>query len=656
MYFSRLFSAKQGLGRFPPSKPSENQLEDIDKMPKEKDRPSKDLEGPAGAARQRSLSKSKPKEASRTTAEKASVRRGSVVRSSRRASSAAGQATSPRLTRSQTSRAISQAIAPTPGPMRGATSKPGPSSSSTQGATSGASSSRGPGPTSSSAQAAIPGASSSRRPGPSSSSAQAATPGASSSRRPGPSSIFTGGAILGPSSSRRPGPSTSSARGATPGPSSSRGPGPSSSSARGAIPGVSSSRGPGTTSSTARGALPGPSSSQVSTPRPNRPIIAWLPRDPILAQFKHHQLVTYGALEHPDAVYPPMMETPLHPIFNRHLFGSISDGYWSLIQPALKLATKLITNSAAMPFWHAILCGPLMRLPDDPLPHPPPSSLFSRLPASEKNPTRAKGDAAGALTGEQVVATLSTLGLYRDMIEWRFCELPGWICGQSQRSMKAHPLGGNGCNVKLNFRYLAALEPSDIHTYTDHSGVTLPPTRYGPRTPSRMLRISFALAITLCHELAHAIWMGRSGPLFPYGAGTPPHSHPLQPSPLPPCEYEPYFEDDKLTELGYAWEQTAFGGRIYSFSNDFSCQFGIYFERWPPGADASLEWGAALASICRGPPDRAHTTHWLVPMTHVRALFTNSFWEEDLMRHGSNGLKYPRTLGIQGNVQVTYNH
>ncbi|KAI9747458.1 MAG: hypothetical protein M4579_007461 [Chaenotheca gracillima] len=630
-------------------------------MPKEKERPSKGLEGPAGAARQRSLSKSKPKEASRTTAETASVRRGSVVKSSRRASSAAGQ----------TSRATAQATAPTPGPVRGAASKTDTSSSSARGAVPGASSSRGPDPNTTSVRDASLRASSSRGPDPNTTSVRDASLRASSSRGPDPKTTSVRGASLrasssrgldpnttsargaGPaaSSSRGLDPSTSSARGATPTASSSRGLDPNTTSVRGATPGASSSRRPDPGSSSARSAPPGASSSQDPNPRPDRRLTQI---DPVLAKFDPHQLQAEGYLEDRNVVYPPILETPIHPIFYRHRFINASDTDWDLIQPALKLATKMITNPVAMTFWHALLCGSTMRLPDHPAPHPPPSFLISRLPASETNPTRAKGDKARHLTREEAVATMDALGLYRNLIQWSFGDLTALRAyGITNRAMRAaHPLGGNGSNVQLNHLFLDALDTTGLHVFRVPSGAILPRTEFGPRTPSQLLRISFKLANTICHELAHAVWKGRCPFVSNLVGG--PQSHPLQPPPILQGEFEPYFEDDRLSELGHAWEQTIFGGRVCPFLNDLSCRWGFWFERWPEGANSLYAANPRLGSFSRGPPDRENSTYWLIPMTYVRALFSNKFWDEDLPRHGSNGLKIPRTLGVRAGVQVRY--
>ena len=199
------------------------------------------------------------------------------------------------------------------------------------------------------------------------------------------------------------------------------------------------------------------------------------------------------------------------------------------------------------------------------------------------------------------------------------------------------------------------------------------------------------LAVTLVHELAHAVYMCRfpspppvldNDPLLgttpqvrgpatdenPTPAASPPFRqdhmvshkeislpngkpfpHPLpsrattsrRPCPRPPLlhkayeEHEPFYSVHRKPELGHAWETTVFGsGKILSLASCDDFRIGLGWQRWP-GADdfyVNNERGD-IVPLCRRNPDGRPwgapkwETVYVVSDAWAWKWFLSSFWE-----------------------------
>lgn len=110
-------------------------------------------------------------------------------------------------------------------------------------------------------------------------------------------------------------------------------------------------------------------------------------------------------------------------------------------------------------------------------------------------------------------------------------------------------------------------------------------------TRAQTLRTAYMLAVTILHELAHAVYMCRfpakltaleSGQVIPDLSATNPDIE----------EYEPFYSDRRKAELDHAWETSifrclpsGFGGQILSLASSPSCHAGLAWQCWPSASD-----------------------------------------------------------------------
>ena len=135
-----------------------------------------------------------------------------------------------------------------------------------------------------------------------------------------------------------------------------------------------------------------------------------------------------------------------------------------------------------------------------------------------------------------------------------------------------------------------------------------------------MLRLHFWIAITLCHELIHAINHATSD------------------------NREPFYGNQNYAELGYAWENAVFGGRVLA-PRRFDGHFPFTMVKWPSLAltpdDDSDETTRGYA--------KGSATYYYVPMDHMARIQQQETWDA----YGSpdraplDTLHIPKRVGVQ---------
>ena len=130
---------------------------------------------------------------------------------------------------------------------------------------------------------------------------------------------------------------------------------------------------------------------------------------------------------------------------------------------------------------------------------------------------------------------------------------------------------------------------------------------------------SFSLAITLCHELAHAVAHARFGNYD---------------------DLAPGFEDQHFSEDGFDWENCIFGGCIQKAG----------------GVLTLIEWPSPelfedyMRHVCGGgmfvqsAPKSEVQLKFRVPTSHVGSLFDKTFWQN---LSTADGLKVPKLMGYR---------
>lgn len=313
---------------------------------------------------------------------------------------------------------------------------------------------------------------------------------------------------------------------------------------------------------------------------------------------------------------------PIHPLFSPLLTLSSSV---PLLLPPLRLGTRFLTSRHVLPFFHTLMFSPLTILPAEsqyyntPIYHLP-ESPYSRDPNGLPEPLR-------MLTMQTLLALVTHIDIQispdpRLTTRWAYTErsyppshsrskgryrnlrqvfeMPCDISHlhhqtifhrqdnprhrppltHSQTHLLTHAFTGTNAQINLSPTFLTLLHP---HTYS---------STHAQSDPTIQRRGMFLLAITLLHELAHAVYMVRiPPPTFPLP--TSPHQSPTQTpegfqahfksqahdetqtDPKIP-EYEPFYATDRKPELGHALESTLFSSStITSLANDTRFRLGL---------------------------------------------------------------------------------
>lgn len=148
------------------------------------------------------------------------------------------------------------------------------------------------------------------------------------------------------------------------------------------------------------------------------------------------------------------------------------------------------------------------------------------------------------------------------------------------------------------------------------------------------LRTRMHMAMIVCHEFTHALhnatWEREDDEWAPTLSTT---------TPLPP---EPFFRDDRISELGWAFQQYAFGGLLRPIgyfqpdSADAAFPYGFFLEHFPGAVKKEDEH---MRKFQQATPFQLGVTTILrhgVHMSYVQKQFTKEFWNKTVLLSGSH--------------------
>ncbi|KAG9691972.1 hypothetical protein KCU95_g7131, partial [Aureobasidium melanogenum] len=319
--------------------------------------------------------------------------------------------------------------------------------------------------------------------------------------------------------------------------------------------------------------------------------------------------------------------SPIHPIFLPRKWNNVSKDDYDLMIPALKLASRILDEPQILTYIKGALKKPLTLINDSEATNQAgqPLYTFSNEPLQD-------------WTTEEIWHTLYTL---KDCIEFQFsAHLPFGcmaMCGAGDTgSMIA--IGAYSAKITLSNQFLGVfrrkLKASQFSS----------PWTPGTHDESAVLRSQFAFAVTLVHEVMHALWLA-SNPTYVQ------HYAPPQPSQwVNPVE--PFYRDGRMNELGACWETHVFGGNIHmlGYPHGAIMPYGMTTVRFPG------TWEFYPSVIDRGNPRKwgyEWVTTYPIEMKHIRKMFTNEMWDE-VQRYGIKRLKRKRKLGYRTYTDKKY--
>ncbi len=286
----------------------------------------------------------------------------------------------------------------------------------------------------------------------------------------------------------------------------------------------------------------------------------------------------------------------IHPALNQTLFKNLSNADYALLSPSLRLVSRFFDEPSLLPYWGALILGERRRLP-------------RKLEAKYGQPMYSFHCVQGGMTVEDVRTTMEALTNLRGCVTYEFVTMKDeTIWGRTDIDLLKSGGGlpgykGESVSVFLNIAYLMALRETDISI-------------------SQRLRIQYHIALIFLHELGHAVRIATTeiekdaeGYLI-----------------LPALE--PFFEDDRQAECGYACTQALINGSIDAYYYYPSCERGLLITKWPTVFSHESEV-AKLATIPQRRRPKRFITSYVVGMEYIQSLFTDEFWEVDVRRFGA---------------------
>ena len=213
--------------------------------------------------------------------------------------------------------------------------------------------------------------------------------------------------------------------------------------------------------------------------------------------YTNEHLLKFGFLQCPEAKVLTLSNSIVAPMaLDKWL---VTDNQKRVMEPILRLASKLILSPASVKFLHAVIFN-------EPVKEEAASRIWD-LPMEEISYGAAQDNPVRKLR-RQVVKTLKELG---EQVTWQLFDKdrPHWVLSKGAPEMEAFTIkrryvpqyqylqgdGKRGADFFIDMHFMALLEKLDRHA------------RKEPETEvvDILIRSRMKMAVTLCHETAHAM-------------------------------------------------------------------------------------------------------------------------------------------------------
>ena len=258
----------------------------------------------------------------------------------------------------------------------------------------------------------------------------------------------------------------------------------------------------------------------------------------IAQAFTEHQLIRLGYLEYPKALASNLLGKIVAPFALENWKGKLRPTDKRALRPVLQLADRLILSATSVKFCHAI--------------------MFNK---------RVKDEKASLIWGKRLVQLdydqsqkVPVGRLYRPVCN-KLHEIRSHVTWQlfDGAESKMHEADAYTAFRKEGFGSDIFLNDENVHLL----GKLRNKRTKNVRLTNSILRLQFYIATLLCHELMHAFYRF-----------------------VTQRRQEPFFGNQSLTEIGWAWEQEALGGVSEWFGPDRDTLTSHYAKplaivKWP---------------------------------------------------------------------------
>lgn len=312
------------------------------------------------------------------------------------------------------------------------------------------------------------------------------------------------------------------------------------------------------------------------------------------------------------------------PVFDRRNWSTspvpLTSQAYDLLMPSLRLATLLTLSAGSLRFYEALLHSPRWTVQSwAGEGGVPPRMSFRALPATHRSQLlslRNLGDMAVEVNG--LTSYISCALIDGEPHETCMHGTTGRRHNVAVRDKCTGFCVGTGSTISLSSDTVDMLALLAAKCSPAVAITNLGATRHElDAAACQLLRLQFHCAVTLAHELVHAV------------------NHTVD------LDFnEPYFENDRLAELGCAWEQAVFGGRPQMVRGS-DARHPLVFAKW---SDA---WRSEYAPWSgRRPPKKTHMFYW-VGMRYVQNILSADWWDrlEKERVTDESALRIPKRLG-----------
>lgn len=276
------------------------------------------------------------------------------------------------------------------------------------------------------------------------------------------------------------------------------------------------------------------------------------------------------------------LEHDPHPIFHEHNFHCKIDH--TALGPTLRLASRFLTTTKLLHFWHAAFFGTVKELHSTSSPDQQPSSLELHFSGKPR------------LTAAQIKRTKYALLKLGSKMRFR---------PSSSRKIARFTVEGRLSGIAISEAHITKMRTLSTTDRDEYTWAT------------------FELAIAILYALAHAVMhkFRRQGARY-------------------------YLRGSNTAELGYEWESTIFGGVIMRIGDSSSDSNGhvkneIALLRWPGATLVNLQHvhGNSVGMRARRPPFVARgELVGRVPFEFVEGIYCEAFWAS-VVRQGREALR-----------------
>lgn len=284
---------------------------------------------------------------------------------------------------------------------------------------------------------------------------------------------------------------------------------------------------------------------------------------------------------------------PVHPILARTRWDCPDNLYYGVVH-ILRLASAMLQCPASVAFHYSLMFSEREHLLEASKKHGTPCYKFRHT---------SHGDATtrpyfNTMMGR--IAQYVRLHFFKQT-DPGFAHLTAFAVTRRNIATRAYANGplqtGTGSEISVNYLSIENLSKGNMPL-------------------SQRLRLQFYMALTLSHEIAHTVNNAVS----------------MQ-------TYEPFYEDQRLSEIGRAWETEVFGG-MAEMINETDARNPLAFAKWPTYADKAAPKNGVLD--LRGP--KKSTTWYFVSMKWISDIQQQWFWD---VRGDTTKLRIPKKLGFQ---------